>query len=465
MASAPTITPKKRSTREWNDLLTQENSTAREKIIPTLASFLSRKYPGQWIPVVDLFEESAMHGLVHRHVLGKSLFSGSFFQSSDGTEAYKVGEDRSILLRHKFGNQWFVLGCRRDRTLLDGLAEYIKKVMLPGNIPGPGTTVSEQILGDVLKFVSPTVSAALSRVSEFKNLRKAETTLAVVTPGSGRKSRSDVLTTALQHAPKPLAALRLLTEKQQEAVMQKLTRGYKMANVYEDAVGVAQEKGNAVALLQLFKGDISRQALVERLLNSKEVQDSGRVFPRTFDFDSQCETGQSNAINVIVGVAIGAAKAILPGDADEGAKALLKRMTENKAFKRFALPNLDLDDDGDSKESYLEFQKNPVVLAIKAALEKLGTSDQKLRVSLASLLAMYPQDWVTGFVDKLGRKTMSDAKDHAKAVGAGLRPEFETPVTRNRRCGPQEDYLQEWLDRAEDVEHAPRSNVSGQESL
>jgi hypothetical protein len=60
---------------------------------------------------------------------------------------------------------------------------------------------------------------------------------------------------------------------------------------------------------------------------------------------------------------------------------------------------------------------------------------------------------------------MSDAKDHAKTVGAGLRPEFETPVTRNRRCGPQEDYLQEWLDRAEDVEHAPRSNVSGQESL
>jgi hypothetical protein len=264
----------------------------------------------------------------------------------------------------------------------------------------------------------------------------------MVTPGSGRKSRSDILTANVQHAPKPLDAFRLLTEKQQEAVMQKLTTGYKMANVYEDVVCVAQEEGNAVALLQLFKGDISRQALVERLLNSKEVKDSGQVFPRTFDFDSQCETGQSNAINVIVGVAIGAAKAILPGDADKGAKALLKRMTENTAFKRFALPNLNLDD-GHSKESYLEFQRNPVVLAIKTALEKLGKSNQKLRVSLASRLVLYPQDWVTCFVDKLGKKTMSDAKDHAKAVGTGLRPEFETPVTRNRRCGPKEEYLLE----------------------
>ena len=72
MASAPTITPKKRSAREWNDLLTQENSIAREKIIATLASSLSRKCPGQWIPVVDLFEESAMHGLARHTVVSRS---------------------------------------------------------------------------------------------------------------------------------------------------------------------------------------------------------------------------------------------------------------------------------------------------------------------------------------------------------------------------------------------------------
>jgi hypothetical protein len=161
-----------------------------------------------------------------------------------------------------------------------------------------------------------------------------------------------------------------------------------MAYVYEDVVRVAQEKGNAVAFLELYKGDISRQAHVERLLNSKKVQDSGRVFPRMFDFDSQCESGPSDPIHVIVRVAIGAAKAILPGDADKRAKALLNRMSENKALQRFALPNLDLDDDGDSKESYL---------AIQAALEKLGTSDQQLRCFLGQSLGDVPARLGNGF--------------------------------------------------------------------
>jgi hypothetical protein len=251
MASAPTITPKKRSAREWNDLLSLEKSTARQTIIPTLASSLSRKCPGQWIPFLDLFEESAMHGMTRQSFFSRSFFSGSFFQS-DGTEAFKFGEDRSILLRHKFGSLWFVLGCRKDRNLPDKLAEYITEVMIKENRPESGTAISERILGDVLKIVTPIVSAALSRVSQFNNMRKTESAFAVVTPGSGRKSRTDVLTANLQHAPKPLGAFRMLTEKQQEAVMQKLTTAYKMANVYDNVVRVAQEKGNAVALLQLF---------------------------------------------------------------------------------------------------------------------------------------------------------------------------------------------------------------------
>jgi hypothetical protein len=101
MAGAATITPKKRTARQWNNLLSQENSISRETILPTLASSsLIRNCPGQWIPVLDFFEESAMHGLGRDTVL-KSLFSGSFLDSY-GTQAYKFGEDRSIFLRHKF---------------------------------------------------------------------------------------------------------------------------------------------------------------------------------------------------------------------------------------------------------------------------------------------------------------------------------------------------------------------------
>jgi hypothetical protein len=214
MASAPTITPKKRSAREWDVLLSAANSTARQTIIPALASSLSRNCPGQWIAVLDLFEEGAMHGMTRKTVLNKGFFSESFFDS-DGTTAYKFGEDRSILLRHKFASQWFVLGCRMDRKLLDKLALYIKEVMIQGNRPGAeNAAVSELILGDVLKIVSPIVSAALSTVSTLINSRKAERTLAVVTPGSGRQSRTDVLTSNLQHVSNPLVALSLMTEKQ-----------------------------------------------------------------------------------------------------------------------------------------------------------------------------------------------------------------------------------------------------------
>jgi hypothetical protein len=71
--------------------------------------------------------------------------------------------------------------------------------------------------------------------------------------------------------------------------------------------------------------------------------------------------------------------------------------------------------------------------------------DQKLLLSLASLLAMYPQDWVARHVGNPGKKTVRNAKDHAIAVGSGLRPGLETPVERNRRYGPRKEFLPLWL--------------------
>jgi hypothetical protein len=152
------------------------------------------------------------------------------------------------------------------------------------------------------------------------------------------------------------------------------------------------------------------------------------------------------------GIAIGAAKKLLPKDVEQGASALVKRMTDNPTFKRFALPNFA---GGKSEDSYLRFIKNPVVQAIKTSLEKLGTKDQKLRLNLTSLLTMYPQDWVTRHIGRLGRTTTRNAKDHAQAVGPGLRTEFETPVERNRRFGPKDEFLSQWLDRRENVEYSP----------
>jgi hypothetical protein len=151
---------------------------------------------------------------------------------------------------------------------------------------------------------------------------------------------------------------------------------------------------------------------VKRLLNSAEVQETGLLFPRAFQFDLLSESSQSKMVHVMTAIAIGAAKKLLPKDAEQGASALLKRTTKNATFKRYALPNL--------------------------ANGKSG--------ELPSL-----KDWVTQYIDKLGRTTMRNAKNHAQAVGPGLRPEFETPVERNRRYGPKEEFLSLWLGQSENV--------------
>jgi hypothetical protein len=252
MASAPMITPKKLSQRQWNERLSQEHKKARETIQPILASSLSVHYSNQWVPVLDLFDESAMHGMAARDIF-KSLWKGATCVGGQGTQAYMF--EKNILLRHKFSNCWWVLGRRKDRKLGDMLADYIDEAMLKSNHPSTGnTTISQQILDRVLVTVTPVVSAALLSLSQLVNLKQAASTLAVVTPGSARTTRLEQLTVTVQHAPKPLDALMSLTVKQREGVMQKLTAGYKKADVYEDVVCVAQEEGNAVALLKLFKG-------------------------------------------------------------------------------------------------------------------------------------------------------------------------------------------------------------------
>jgi hypothetical protein len=57
------ITPDKSSELQWNQCTFLEYAKAREQIPPVLASSLSERYPNQWVPVLDLFDESAVHGV------------------------------------------------------------------------------------------------------------------------------------------------------------------------------------------------------------------------------------------------------------------------------------------------------------------------------------------------------------------------------------------------------------------
>jgi hypothetical protein len=123
-------------------------------------------------------------------------------------------------------------------------------------------------------------------------------------------------------------------------------------------------------------------------------------------------------------------------DAEQSSKcSLLKRVTENATFKRFALPNL-----GNSpfEESYLRFTQNPVVLAIKTALESL---ERKIRSFVFHRRCTWKIGyWVTRYVGKLRKTTMRNAQELSIALGPGHRLELETPVERNRPYGLRKSF-------------------------
>jgi hypothetical protein len=182
--------------------------------------------------------------------------------------------------------------------------------MLPNNLPGTGNTaVSEKSLDSVRSRVSPIVCSVLSTVSNLIKAQKAAKIVAVVRPGSTRMSRNDQLTTKVQQSSKPLAVLESLRKAEQNNVMRKLVD---KANRHDHLVNAVEEDGTALVLLEMFKGDISRQAFVKRLLSSKEVKESDLLFPRAFEFDCLSDSSQSNIVHVMTAIAIGAAKKLLP---------------------------------------------------------------------------------------------------------------------------------------------------------
>jgi hypothetical protein len=85
-------------------------------------------------------------------------------------------------------------------------------------------------------------------------------------------------------------------------------------------------------------------------------------------FGQLSSNNQDNAVTLISEIAIKIAQLLLPKDADVGASTLLRRMTENPKFQKFALSV----SDETKPNSYDEWTANPVVAAIKSALTKLG---------------------------------------------------------------------------------------------
>jgi hypothetical protein len=178
----------------------------------------------------------------------------------------------------------------------------------------------------------------------------------VVTPPE-RVSRIALRTQKIQESKNQLEEFLSLPGRQQSGVMQKLVQQKRLERLTRKA-NRETAVSDAATQDQGILGNMPRPAIVARLLSSAEVKKWGHLFPRAGDFDVLSESSQSNIVEVMTSIAIGVARKLLPMDAEQGAGALLKQMTDNTTFKRFALPNIAVD--SSSGESYVQFTQNPV---------------------------------------------------------------------------------------------------------
>jgi hypothetical protein len=102
-------------------------------------------------------------------------------------------------------------------------------------------------------------------------------------------------------------------------------------------------------------------------------------------------------------MAIRVAKTSLPQDVQDGAAALLKTMTENPLFCRFALRNSDV---GETERTV--WTRNAVAEATHDAMEKISWADRSLQVHL--VLHVHPSEWIARHFPGVGRTTTKDAK-------------------------------------------------------
>ena len=352
-------------------------------------------------------------------------FLKAIFQKPDeeficGSQVYYGPGDeddhRYLLIRHRFHSYWYLCGCFKRRTA--ELGPLIKEAVwrVPDRESVFPNANSQQVcsrLSDLL------FEGALQDVVDAQNGVVDRSRL--VTPASTRQTRVDTFVNGLQAASNPatqIKAMSTLTKCVQQQVIVKqvrIIRKLSQKSVRDDAIinRIDNDK-TAIEVLQMFRGDLSRKAFVDRLLKSNEASESSGLFPRNRSgmLGELSESNQANVVHIMTDIAIKVSKLLLPKDAEAGAATLLRRMTGNPKFQQFALPSSD-----ESLSSYEEWTINPVVNSIKTALEKLGMKDQMLREQLLSLLSGYPKSWLQNHLG-VGRVSITNAQDHTAAVGA-----------------------------------------------
>lgn len=74
-----------------------------------------------------------------------------------------------------------------------------------------------------------------------------------------------------------------------------------------------------------------------------------------------------------------------------------------------------------------------------------GQKELQQKTELLSLLVSYPKQWVEKLVDGVGTASLKGAKLAAELSAAGAEFVVCDETQRNRRFGPKEGYLIDWL--------------------
>jgi hypothetical protein len=438
----------------------------RKNLLPIIASNLSEAIHDEWVIASKLLPAQLLPATVSIVSFTKAFWTGSPDFESEGTQAFGPYSDGSVLLRHSFHNRWYLQSFLTDHVNRTGyFTATIKRANECFKFPPRANSFDTELQTKVSRFQQLIEQQFVRLMKPVQRVYAAPTTkkrpAGPLASKTEKRTRSDTLIGTLQgeHPRKVLEKFETLTEAQRKIVLGKLLSNVNQEDNMRLEINRLLQVNNtpltAVRLLEYFGPTFARQSFVTRVLQSSESMNSGHIFPRTKNFVELSERQRNNLAYVMSELAVKIAKLLLPNDTtvDKGIPTLLNAMSNNMLFKRFTLP-----DEKYNEKGYINWTKNPTVIAIKSATTHLGRSDQALRIQLVSLLSAYPSTWVRRFLGNVGRTTCTEAIDHARAVGPGLKQKIRIPLTRNRRVGEKERFFMEWISRKENVESSPEIN-------
>ena len=281
--SLDAATAKKPSLAVRKSVLKKEWLRAREVILPILIDLLRQHLPSTWIKASDLFNDTTIPVEVNPTSFLKAIFQMPDEEVVGGSQVYygSGGEDdhRYLVVRHRFHGYFYLRGCFKRRSVeLDPLIREAvwrvpdrESVFPNANFELVCSRLSELLVEGALKRV---VNAQKDMVDRSR----------LVTPASDRQTRADTFVNGLQAASNParhIKAMRTLTKGDQQEVIvkqQRIIKKLSQKSARDDAIinRIDNDK-TAIEVLGMFRGDLSRKAFVNRLLESNEVSESNCV--------------------------------------------------------------------------------------------------------------------------------------------------------------------------------------------